>query len=66
MKDNNTKSKKNTKNFNSDMQEENLTTEYLKKWVTGEKNMLQQQEPNKHLHENSYTNRQYKDRLFTL
>ena len=46
------------------MQEENLATEYLKKWVTGEKNMLQQQEPNKHLHENSYTNRQYKDRLF--
>ena len=64
MKKNNTKSKKNTKDFNSNMQEENLTTKYSKKTARGEKDILQQQELNKYHHENSYTNRQYKDRLF--
>ena len=43
MKKNNTKSKKNTKDFNSNMQEENLTTKYSKKTARGEKDILQQQ-----------------------
>ena len=62
MKKNDTKSQNNAKDLK--IQEENLTTEYSQKTARGEKDILQQQELNKCHHENSYTNRQYKDRLF--
>ena len=62
MKKNDTKSQNNAKDLK--IQEENLTTEYSQKTARGEKDILQQQELNKYHHENSYTNRQYKDRLF--
>ena len=62
MKENDTKSQNNAKDLK--IQEENLTTEYSQKTARGEKDILQQQELNKYHHENSYTNRQYKDRLF--
>ena len=62
MKENDTKSQNIAKDLK--IQEENLTTEYSQKTARGEKDILQQQELNKYHHENSYTNRQYKDRLF--
>ena len=56
--------KQNTQRLKNDIQNEKIPTKSLKKAMENEQEVVQQQHENMQLQEKSYTNRQYKDRLF--
>ena len=64
MKKSNRRGRKQTRKQKNDMQRMKRTVESSKTTLQSEKRVIQQQEKNIQTQEKSYTNRQYKDRLF--